>query len=54
MERSSYGLCYMCKEPVMDGKRLCKKHYERAIANLPKVKTPQADHWWQSDETLKD
>ena len=49
MERPSYGLCHMCKEPVMDGKRLCRKHYERAIANLPKAKTPQADHWWQKD-----
>ena len=52
-ERSSYGLCYMCTKPVMDGKKLCQKHYEQAIANLAKVKAPKTAHWWRSDETKR-
>lgn len=32
--RPSYGLCYICGEKAMDGKRLCKKCAETSIKNL--------------------
>lgn len=34
-ERSSYGKCYFCGEPVMSGKRVCEKCREKCVANLP-------------------
>jgi hypothetical protein len=37
----------------MDGKKLCQKHYEQAIANLAKAKAPKTAHWWRSDETKR-
>lgn len=52
-ERVSYGLCYICGEPVMDGRKLCQKHYEQARTNLLKVKAPTTGHRWRADETKR-
>ena len=48
--RGEYGVCYLCnKEQAMDGKRLCKKCYEKIVVvslqNLTKVNLKK--HIWK-------
>ena len=51
-ERPSYGLCYRCGEPVVPGKRLCKKHYDMCLAVLKKP-TNTENHVWNKDEKAR-
>ena len=51
VERPSYGLCYFCGEPVIDGKKVCQRHYELSVANLRRASTK--DHWWRKDEHIR-
>lgn len=37
-ERPVYGMCYMCGEPVIPGKRLCREHYEKVCENMKKAR----------------
>ena len=51
-ERTSYGLCATCGEPAMEGKKLCKKHYDLAVSHLPK-KVDNNGHIWGKDEHIR-
>ncbi len=51
-ERGLYGLCYICGEPVIEGKKLCKEHYDLAVSHLPK-KTDNTNHVWGKDEHIR-
>lgn len=50
-ERPLYGLCYYCGEPVMDGKKVCKKHYDMSISHLKRASNQ--NHWWRKDEHMR-
>ncbi len=51
MERPLYGLCYYCGEPVVDGKKVCQKHYDMSLSHLKRGSTK--DHWWRKDEHMR-
>lgn len=51
MERPLYGLCYYCGEPVIDGKKVCQKHYDMCMSHLKRASTK--DHWWRKDEHMR-
>lgn len=51
-ERPSYGLCRFCCEPIIPGKRVCQKHYDIIIANMPKTANKK-DHTWNKDEKVR-
>lgn len=50
----SEGLCCRCNEPVMPGKKLCKKHYDAAIKGVKAMQgmSPSEKHGWRSDNRL--
>ena len=50
----SEGLCCRCNEPVMPGKKLCKKHYDAAIKGVKVMQgmSPSEKHGWRSDNRL--
>lgn len=51
MERPRYGLCYYCGEPVIDGKKVCQKHYDMSVSNLKRASNQ--NHWWRKDEHMR-
>lgn len=50
-ERPRYGLCYFCGEPVVNGKKVCQKHYDMALEHLKRASTN--GHYWRKDETKR-
>lgn len=52
------GLCCRCNEPVVSGKKLCKKHYDIALRATKKAnrlnqeKKTNAKHVWQGNNKI--
>lgn len=57
-ERASYGLCYICGQPVKDGFKLCESHYNDCAQRLKKArevcreKYKKGLHPWQQQNKL--
>ena len=50
----SDGLCRLCNEPVVPGKKLCARHYAIAAANARKAhaQRPKGNHGWRRGNRL--
>lgn len=44
------GLCTLCGESTLPGKRLCQKHYEIAVKNAEHAR--KYSKWWRQDNQL--
>ena len=53
-ERPDYGLCYICGESKLEGKRLCARCNKTSLANLAKAgaTTDKAKHPWRMSNNL--
>lgn len=57
--RGEYGVCWTCnKKEVMQGKRLCKDCYEKAlrsidIANKKRIEKEIYPYWYNKEEAMK-
>ena len=48
-ERPGFGMCYYCGEPVLEGKKICEKHYKQIIyAGQCKKKADNSNHIWRT------
>lgn len=51
-ERYEYGLCYICGNPAVDGKKLCDDCYKKIRDNLPQSKSSK-NYWnWKQKNEL--
>lgn len=48
-ERYSIGLCFFCDNPILDGYKVCKKHYEINMKNLQHPKCKRATEKIKAD-----
>lgn len=48
-ERYSKGLCFFCDNPILDGYKVCKKHYEKNMKNLQHPKCKKATEKIKAD-----
>lgn len=52
-ERVAYGLCYICgKEPIVEGKSVCKNCYEDKLKEVQKIILPGGEHWRKQNEAI--
>lgn len=52
-ERHEYGLCYICGNPAVAGKKLCEDCYNRSCDNLPQNKGGvNYRNWKQRNELI--
>lgn len=48
------GICWnCCKNPVLEGKKVCEKCYEKNLATLNSIKRHNDLHIWRSQETAR-
>ena len=50
-KRINLGLCYFCGDKVIEGKKVCEKHYKVMCNNLSKADKDNSTHIWRK---LKD
>ena len=45
--RIGLGLCYFCGNEVIEGKKVCEKHYKIIYNNLSKANKDNSNHIWR-------
>lgn len=53
-EYVSYGLCAICGGVVVEGKKLCAKHYEIAVGSVQRLNAARdnSGHIWRGQNNL--
>lgn len=52
-ERVSFGICYICgKEPIIEGKSVCSRCYEKKLKEVQKIILPGGSHWRNQNKAL--
>lgn len=51
-ERISYGMCYICGEKSMFGKKVCERCYEKRLQSISKIMYLPGTDYWSRDNRL--